>query len=571
MESTNLDIMAVMTAPAGGKGAKPNSQGNAGQKASSGGQPPFSRVLNERIAQRPAAAASSEGKTRQDLSGTGESRDLNGQTAQRPPAITAPPENKAGQGLSEETLQKPPQEETGEQDAAALFANPALAAAVQLPAEETQAPILTQGSAQFDGQEEEPALQVAAPAIAEEGNRDAARRLTAHANRTPVTEQGAPPKETGETAANKQADGDPGAPIRRITVDNGETAAQFRQAREGSPYNEIPRPVAAHQDKPASLAQETAAAAAEAKTPNQRPDSPETAKAERLPGDAAHTVLETKAAAAETKTPNQRLDIPETAKAERLTAAAETKPGDAKSGNAHQDKPLWTKPETKSPQRNADLRDAAQADRPSSPAETKGAAGPSETGTSPKTMPPDVFAQRLEATAAASQQRSLAALERPMSLNTADVVERIAEMKQAAGNNHFGRVRIVLDPPNLGTVNLEILVRKERLEVVIATANTAALQALQARSDDIRGALLRQDLKLETFQVQLLQDRGGYGEANGEARQQFQGHLSGGRQNRQKPFDQNHEHDNVTLSPLTPAALGPGSPKGAEGRLSFFA
>ena len=72
-------------------------------------------------------------------------------------------------------------------------------------------------------------------------------------------------------------------------------------------------------------------------------------------------------------------------------------------------------------------------------------------------------------------------------------------------NNGSGRVRITLDPPNLGTVNLEIVVRKERAEVVMTADNPGVQQALQSRVDDIRTALQRQDLKIENFQI-LLQD-----------------------------------------------------------------
>lgn len=92
----------------------------------------------------------------------------------------------------------------------------------------------------------------------------------------------------------------------------------------------------------------------------------------------------------------------------------------------------------------------------------------------------------------------------PAGINTQAVIDQILDAKQAL-NNGFGRARITLDPPNLGTVNLEIVVRKERVEVVITADNSGVQQALQSRVDDIRTALQRQDLKIETFQV-LLQD-----------------------------------------------------------------
>ena len=94
----------------------------------------------------------------------------------------------------------------------------------------------------------------------------------------------------------------------------------------------------------------------------------------------------------------------------------------------------------------------------------------------------------------------------PAGINTQAVIDQILDAKQSM-NNGFGRVRITLDPPNLGTVNLEIVIRKERLEVVMTADNSGVQQALQSRVDDIRTALQRQDLKIENFQI-LLQDNG---------------------------------------------------------------
>jgi flagellar hook-length control protein FliK len=100
----------------------------------------------------------------------------------------------------------------------------------------------------------------------------------------------------------------------------------------------------------------------------------------------------------------------------------------------------------------------------------------------------------------------LTASEGPAGINTQAVIDQIMDAKQSM-NNGFGRVRITLDPPNLGTVNLEIVVRKERVEVVITADNSGVQQALQSRVDDVRTALQRQDLKIENFQI-LLQDNG---------------------------------------------------------------
>jgi flagellar hook-length control protein FliK len=134
-------------------------------------------------------------------------------------------------------------------------------------------------------------------------------------------------------------------------------------------------------------------------------------------------------------------------------------------------------------------------------------------------------------------------------------------MKQAMGND-FGRVRIVLDPPNLGSVDLEIVVRKEKVEVVMATESASVQQALQSRTDDIRSALQRQDLKVENFQVLL--------QSQGDPQQQTQGEaMFAGRQERQgHPSSMSRQEEESPATALTPPPTGG---ERVDGRLSFFA
>jgi len=111
-------------------------------------------------------------------------------------------------------------------------------------------------------------------------------------------------------------------------------------------------------------------------------------------------------------------------------------------------------------------------------------------------------------------------------INTQAVIDQIVDAKELL-NNGFGRARITLDPPNLGTVNLEIVVRKERVEVVIIADNSGVQQALQSRVDDIRTALQRQDLKIETFQVLLQENSANQQQANsGSMFRQHQEHQT---------------------------------------------
>jgi flagellar hook-length control protein FliK len=141
-------------------------------------------------------------------------------------------------------------------------------------------------------------------------------------------------------------------------------------------------------------------------------------------------------------------------------------------------------------------------------------------------------------------------------LNMQSVVDHILDLKQSM-NNDCSRVRIVLDPPNLGSVDLDILVRRERVEIVMTTENASVQQALQSRSDDIRTALFRQDLKIDTIQV-VLQDHGA------DQQQAHGGAMFDQRQKRQSRQEAGNEAP--ALHPL-PSLSGMDR---MNGRLSFF-
>jgi flagellar hook-length control protein FliK len=135
----------------------------------------------------------------------------------------------------------------------------------------------------------------------------------------------------------------------------------------------------------------------------------------------------------------------------------------------------------------------------------------------------------------------LAAADGSVGINTQAVIDQIQNARQSM-NSGSGRVRITLDPPNLGTVSLEIVVRKEWVGVVMTADNSGVQQALQSRVDDIRTALQRQDLKIENFQI-LLQDNA--------ANQQrgYSGAAFG--QQHERRAGQNQMENHIPVEPLT--------------------
>jgi|GEM_PF-6328091 len=123
----------------------------------------------------------------------------------------------------------------------------------------------------------------------------------------------------------------------------------------------------------------------------------------------------------------------------------------------------------------------------------------------PKLPARDMFPLRMETPNVGAQleNRSSAKVDASR-IEMQGVIDQVLDAWQGVGND-FGRVRVMLNPPNLGSVDLDIIVHGEKVEVVMTAENATIQQALQSRADDIRIALQRQDLKVEGFHV-LLQD-----------------------------------------------------------------
>ena len=142
---------------------------------------------------------------------------------------------------------------------------------------------------------------------------------------------------------------------------------------------------------------------------------------------------------------------------------------------------------------------------------------------------------------------------------TQAVIDQIMDARQTM-NGDFGRVRIVLNPPNLGTVDLQIVMRGERVEVVMMADNASVQQALLSRAEDIRFALVRHDLKIEAFQV-LLEDQ------TANQRQAHGGTMfEQRRENQEKHIFK--DSDLIPSSAVAISAIGTSKP--ASGQVSIF-
>lgn len=85
-------------------------------------------------------------------------------------------------------------------------------------------------------------------------------------------------------------------------------------------------------------------------------------------------------------------------------------------------------------------------------------------------------------------------------LNAQSIIDQIADARQDTGKD-LSRIKITLNPPNLGTVDLEVTVRQNRVAVVMIADHSGVQQVLQSHAEDIKSAFQRQDMKIDSFQV----------------------------------------------------------------------
>jgi flagellar hook-length control protein FliK len=82
-----------------------------------------------------------------------------------------------------------------------------------------------------------------------------------------------------------------------------------------------------------------------------------------------------------------------------------------------------------------------------------------------------------------------------------------------------GRVRIALNPPSLGTVDMDVLVRDNKVHIILQAESSDVKQILQSSMDSLKVSLRNQGLVADTIQVfaQEKSDGSGYYESGRNA------------------------------------------------------
>ncbi len=92
------------------------------------------------------------------------------------------------------------------------------------------------------------------------------------------------------------------------------------------------------------------------------------------------------------------------------------------------------------------------------------------------------------------------------------VVSGIKENASADG----GRVKITLSPPSLGTLEMDVTVRNNKVEVIIVADNKNVQQTLNTNIDHLKGSLQNQGLTIDRCDVLMQNGREGYPQSFGQ-------------------------------------------------------
>ncbi|MFB3925574.1 MAG: flagellar hook-length control protein FliK [Syntrophales bacterium] len=112
----------------------------------------------------------------------------------------------------------------------------------------------------------------------------------------------------------------------------------------------------------------------------------------------------------------------------------------------------------------------------------------------------DINAGATEAEVVPGGQKNAVSIEPPVLIN------QVLDGVEYAVNRNSSRIRIELNPPQLGALDMDIVVRHDRVKMVITSDNREVRNALQSNIDQLRNSLQEQGLRMERVDV-FIQDR----------------------------------------------------------------
>lgn len=89
-------------------------------------------------------------------------------------------------------------------------------------------------------------------------------------------------------------------------------------------------------------------------------------------------------------------------------------------------------------------------------------------------------------------------------------MDRLINEAGAVLGKGAGKVQMTLQPPSLGTINMEVIVQNNRVELVLTANHADVQQLLQANSDQLKSALNNQGFQVDQMSVLLRRENFGF-------------------------------------------------------------
>jgi hypothetical protein len=89
-------------------------------------------------------------------------------------------------------------------------------------------------------------------------------------------------------------------------------------------------------------------------------------------------------------------------------------------------------------------------------------------------------------------------------------MDRLISEAGAALEKGAGKVQMTLQPPSLGTINMEVVVQNNRVELVLTANHADVQQILQANADQLKNALNNQGFQVDQMSVLLKRENFGF-------------------------------------------------------------
>jgi len=145
------------------------------------------------------------------------------------------------------------------------------------------------------------------------------------------------------------------------------------------------------------------------------------------------------------------------------------------------------------------------------------------------------------------------------------LIKQIVEAAEKKLSNGLGRVKIKLHPPHLGILHMDVLVKDNKVHVILQTQNSNVSHILQSNVEQLKDSLHSQGLIVSNVNVSLQEESGNTGYGFGENR----GLFKEGRNPGENRGDQKKEQDFLGHDSSILERKGLGLQK--DGGISLFA